>query len=93
MIVTFDDITDSAGVVRVCSNDLGATFGSGIQLKAVTLEITDTGVTEGQATAVLSWLCDHIVNYRRLSGETGIIDDNKLSNRLGPGNFSIGQCK
>lgn len=93
LMVTFDDIADPASVRRVDPDDLAATFGPGVRLQAVTLEVTRAGVTEGAVTHDLIWLCDYVNNYRRLSGESGSIGDNRLSNRLGPGNFVIGGCK
>ena len=93
MMVTFGDIADPASVKLIDADDLAATFGPGVRLKSVTLEVTDEPVTLGRVEGVLGWLCDHITNYRRLSGKTGAISDNQLSNNLGPGSFVIGECK
>ena len=56
LMVTFTDIADPASVERVNLNDLEATFGPGVRLKAVTLEVTRAGVTEGQPEEVAHWL-------------------------------------
>ena len=93
MLVTFDDITKPETVREVDPADLAAVFGEGVRLKAVTLEITREAVTEGRVEGVLGWLCSYTNPHRRLSGKSGAIDDNELSNNLGPGSFSIGGCK
>jgi hypothetical protein len=36
--------------------DLGAAFGPGVRLKAVTLEIIDTPVTHGRLRGLMEWL-------------------------------------
>ena len=94
MLVTFGDITKPETVREVVEQyDLSAVFGEGVRLKAVTLEITDEPVTEGRVERVLGWLCGYMRPYKRLSGESGSIGDNRLSNRLGPGSFAIGACE
>jgi hypothetical protein len=93
LLVTFDDITKPETVREVNPANLAAVFGPGVRLVGVTLEITDAEVTERRMELALTWLCDHVINYRRLSGKTGAIFDNALSNNLGPGNFLIGECK
>jgi hypothetical protein len=92
ILVTFDDITKPETVRRVNPADLTAVFGEGVRLMAVTLEITREAVTEGRVEGVLGWLCRYKDPHRRLSGESGSIGDNRLSNRLGPGNFSVVGC-
>ena len=56
MLVTFGDIADPASVRLVDSGDLAATFGPGVRLKAMTLEVTDEAVTEGVVEGILGWL-------------------------------------
>jgi hypothetical protein len=56
MLVTFADIADPTSVARVDPNDLATSFGEGVRLKAVTLEITRVEVTEGVVEGVLPWL-------------------------------------
>jgi hypothetical protein len=56
LMVTFADLAEPASVKLVDPNDIAATFGPGVRLKAVTLEVTDEPVTEGRVKAVLGWL-------------------------------------
>jgi hypothetical protein len=55
-MVTFDDIADPKSVRHVDPADLATTFGPGVALKAVTLEVTGAPVTKGRVEAVLGWL-------------------------------------
>jgi hypothetical protein len=55
LMVTFADIADPASVARVKPNDLAASFGPGVRLKEVTLEITRADVTEGVVEQFLFW--------------------------------------
>jgi hypothetical protein len=80
-------------VREVKPDDLAATFGEGVRLKAVTLEITEEPVTEGTAEEVLGWLCRLKADRLRLNGKSGPVFDNELSNRLGSGEFKAGECK
>lgn len=51
MLVTFADITDPASVQLLDPANLAASFGPGVRLKAVTLEMTDRSLK-----ALLAWL-------------------------------------
>ncbi|MCP4082076.1 MAG: hypothetical protein GY743_17720, partial [Planctomycetaceae bacterium] len=53
LLVTFTDINDPASVVRVDPYDLEKYFGTGVKLKAVTLEIAGEPVTRGEVEKVL----------------------------------------
>ncbi|MEO8531046.1 MAG: hypothetical protein ABI459_07470 [Deltaproteobacteria bacterium] len=55
MLVTFDDINDPASVKLVDPLDLAASFGPGVSLKTVTVQVTDEPVTEGKVEEVLGW--------------------------------------
>lgn len=55
-MVTFGDIADPASVKLVDPADLADSFGPGVRLKAVTLEVTDEAVTEGVVERVLGWV-------------------------------------
>jgi hypothetical protein len=55
LLVTFADIDDPKTVRRVDPDDLAASFGPGVALQSITLEITDEKVTEGRIEAVLGW--------------------------------------
>jgi hypothetical protein len=56
LLVTFTDINDPKTVKFVDPDDLSASFGPGVSLKSITLEITDDDVTEGKISGVLRWL-------------------------------------
>ena len=56
VLVTFTDINDPTTVHRVDPVDLAATFGPGVSLKRITLEVTDGEVTEGRVEQVLPCL-------------------------------------
>ncbi|NGM45754.1 hypothetical protein G5B31_09410 [Rhodobacter sp. SGA-6-6] len=58
LLVTFDDVADPKTVRRVEPSDLVASFGPGVALTSVTLEITDEAVTEGRVEEVLGWISD-----------------------------------
>ena len=49
------DITDSKTIKVLDPGNLAATFGPGVLLKRVTLEITDQPVTRGSIEQVLPW--------------------------------------
>lgn len=55
MLVTFSDIADPASVKLVDPADLAASFGPGVKLKRITVEITDDPVTSGIEKR-LGWL-------------------------------------
>ena len=93
LMVTFDDIARPETVRRVDPTDLAASFGPGVALKAVTLEVTEDAVTGGRVEGVLGWLCSQKRDRVRLNGKSGAISDNLLSNNLGSGEFKIGECK
>lgn len=84
MMVTFGDLADPTSVAEVDPDDLVATFGEGVKLKRITVELTDDPVTAGIEKR-LGWLSDHPEprldpNYR---GST----DPTLSQRLWHGDF------
>jgi hypothetical protein len=55
MLVRFRDLHDPASVERVDPSDLAASFGAGVKLERMSIEITDAPVTKG-IEAVLPWL-------------------------------------
>lgn len=55
-LVTFGDVADPTTVARVDPDDLAASFGPGVALRGMTLEITDDPVTKGVVEGVLGWL-------------------------------------
>jgi hypothetical protein len=88
MMVSFADITDPASVELVDPDDLAASFGSGVRLKSVVLEVTEEPVTEGRVELLLPWL-DHIWP-NRLDGQRyeTIKAANRFANSIGTGLFS-----
>lgn len=93
LLVTFDNVSKPETVREVDPTNLAATFGPGVTLSGMTLEITEEAVTAEKLEDLLTWLCDHKSQGIRLSGKTGAVFDNELPNNLGPGNFSVGGCK
>ncbi len=77
LMVTFSDIADPKSVQRVDPEDLAASFGPGVRLKAVTLEVTDEAVTEGKVEAVLGWLEEVGRDRANLKGKpaVGLVSD------------------
>ena len=59
MLVTFRDPADPTSVERVDPDDLAASFGEGVSLKRITVEMTDDPVTRGIEER-LGWLAGHI---------------------------------
>lgn len=92
LLVTFTDITDPKTVQKIDPDNLVASFGPGVALKRITLEITDEKVTEGKIETILAWWCKLRMERARLNGRTGAISDNDLSNNLGTGSFRVGDC-
>ncbi len=93
LLVTFTDINDPKTVKKVEPDNLSVTFGPGVSLKRITLEITDEAVTEGKIENGFGWWCSLRKKRARLNGKTGPISDNELSNNLGTGSFKIGKCQ
>ncbi|RWC64201.1 hypothetical protein [Mesorhizobium sp.] len=56
LLVTFTDIADPKTVTKVDPDNLATSFGTGVAVKRITLEITDEKVTDGQMTKLLPWL-------------------------------------
>lgn len=59
LLVTFTDINDPTTVQRVDPDNLAATFGPGVSLRRITLEITDETVTKGKIKKLLPWLGEY----------------------------------
>jgi hypothetical protein len=88
MMVMFADIADPTSVARVDPNDLAASFGEGVRLKAVTLEITRADVTEGVVDALLTWIGPY--QEPHLIPGYGRISDIPFGMTVGHGDFSRG---
>jgi hypothetical protein len=85
LLVTFADITDPTTVQRVDPENLAASFGPGVRLKAVTLEITEEPVTVGKVVEVLGWLGPH--PEPALGPATGDIKNIPFYRRIHMGDF------
>lgn len=84
LLVTFRDIADPASVEQVDPADLASSFGPGVRLKRITVEITDDPVTTGIEKR-LGWLSDYYA--KRLDGQR-FGDGTSLANDLSAGAFS-----
>lgn len=58
MLVTFGDLADPASVTRVDPGDLAASFGEGVAIRRITVQLTDDPVTTGIEER-LGWLSEH----------------------------------
>jgi len=90
--VGFEDFSDPKSVFAVDPENLAASYGEGYALTRLTLQISDEPLTRGEVEKVLGWWCEYTQPYKRLSGLSGVISDNQLANRLGPGAFKNGDC-
>jgi hypothetical protein len=88
LLVTFDDITDPTTVRLVDPTNLSASFGPGVSLAGVTLEITEADVTKGRVEGVLGWL--HSILPNQLDGQRyeTITATNRFANSISPYLFS-----
>ena len=88
LLVTFGDIADPASVRLVDPANLAASFGPGVRLKSVTLEVTDEAVTEEAVEGVLRWLSE--IRPNQLDGQRyeTLGAEYPLANSLGVGWFS-----
>jgi hypothetical protein len=86
LLVTFTDIRDPRTVERVDPDDLAASFGPGVRLKRVTVQITNDSVTTGMLKR-LSWLPQF--HDKMLNGST-INNSRQLANSLSSGDFQQG---
>lgn len=71
-MVTFDDVTRPETVRAVDPANLAATFGPGVTLVSLTMEITDDPLTKGEMARVLPWLPEYSANHWHLIGESCI---------------------
>lgn len=58
MMVTFGDLADPTSVAEVDPDDLAASFGEGVKLKRITVELTDDPVTSG-IKGRLVWMSEY----------------------------------
>ena len=87
MLVTFADNSDPKSVERVAPGMLAATFGPGVRLRRITVEVTDDDVTTGIGER-LAWLGVH--PEPRLDSEYRGSTNPTISQRLSHGDFRRG---
>jgi hypothetical protein len=88
MLVTFGDIADPASVALVDPANLAASFGPGVRLKSVVLEVKDEAVTEGVVAQYLQWLVDIWPNHLDGKRFETVRAENRLANSLSANSFS-----
>lgn len=84
MLVTFGDLGDPTSVARVDPDDLAASFGEGVSLKRVTVELTDDPVTKGIEERLPT------PDDRGFYAMRTLVDGQERSVRLGRSAFSKG---
>ena len=84
LLVRFRDIRDPKTVERVDPDDLTASFGPGVKLKHITVEITDDPVTTGMQKR-LPWLPQY---YDKMLDGSKVNNSTQLPNNLSSGTFS-----
>ncbi|QPC93630.1 hypothetical protein [Mesorhizobium sp. INR15] len=88
-LVTFDDLSDPKSVKEVDPHNLEATFGPGISLKRIALEVTYERVTDGPIERILKWLPEFCgVRFDQAQSET-LSAPNRLANSLSSGAFEV----
>lgn len=88
MLVTFEDLADPTSVETVDPDDLAASFGEGVRLKRITVQMTEAAVTTGIEKR-LKW-ADADRN-RHLDGTSTVMEDlttDELTAHLSAGSFS-----
>ncbi len=92
VLATFTDVNDSTTVKVVEPDNLEDTFGSGVSLKRITLEITDEPVTEGHVERALPWFYE-VGNLFPIGQKPLAVKDQTPGQRLHLGDFIDGQTK
>jgi hypothetical protein len=86
MLVTFGDLKDPRSVQLVDAKNLAASFGPGVTLKGLTLEITDEAVTKGEVGKVLGWLAEPnpiFIDWTKYPADHPLRRINKSSFKMG----------
>jgi hypothetical protein len=89
-MVTFDDLARPDTVRAVDPADLAATFGPGVTLVSLTMEITDAPLTTGAMASVLPWLPDYRAKNWHLNGKRCIacpVKSDHLADLIHAGEF------
>lgn len=84
-LVTFGDVTDPASVLVVSPLNLEESFGEGVRLKTITLEITNERVTVGVIDELLGWLGEYPES--RVRPKVDVYNDRSFEAKLRHGNF------
>ena len=93
MLVTFGDIAEPASVELVDPDDLAATFGGGVKLRRIMVELTDDPVTTGIERRLV-WMSAYRAKW--FNGNSTIYEDlttDDLSSHLSAGSFSTDYAK
>ncbi|WP_432200634.1 hypothetical protein ACRAQ7_13955 [Erythrobacter sp. W53] len=89
MLVTFEDLSDPTTVTRVDPDDLAATFGEGVSISRITVQVTDDPVTTGIEER-LGWLPNYYDKMLDGNRIRTIEAENRFANNLSQGDFSKG---
>jgi len=85
-LVTFTDLAKPESVAEVDPDDLAATFGEGVKLKRITVELADDPVTTGIENR-LEWLPNY---YDKMLDGQRLNNSQALANNLSQGSFAEG---
>lgn len=88
LLVTFADIRDPRTVIRVDPDDLAASFGPGISLRRIAVQITDDPVTTGIARRFAWWSQYKLRHFDGSSTASQDLTTSALSAALSSGSFS-----
>lgn len=89
MLVTFSDIDDPTSVTLVDPDDLAASFGEGVTLKRITVQLTDDPVTTGIEER-LGWLLSYYDKMLDGSRLNRIDAKYRFANSLSQNSFAMG---
>ncbi|MBZ9759259.1 hypothetical protein LB524_28630 [Mesorhizobium sp. ESP6-5] len=89
VLVTFGDLSNPRSVKEVDPHNLEATFGPGVSLRRIALEVTNERVTDGPIEKILKWLPNYCgVRFDRAQFEA-LSASNRLVNQLSSGAFKV----
>ncbi|MBZ9794999.1 hypothetical protein [Mesorhizobium sp. ES1-4] len=88
-LVTFDDLNDPSSVRLVDPDHLDVVFGSGVTLNRITLEITNSRITNGELENVLKWIPNYYVAHFDGARYETMSAPNRLANALTSGAFKV----
>jgi len=88
-LLTFDDLSDPKSVKEVDPRNLEATFGPGVSLRRIALQVTNERVTDGPIEKILKWLPDYCGILFDRSRYESLSAPNRLANSLSSGVFKV----